>query len=75
MSSEDSSNVTNIPNMNGSHDLKELRTQVLDFYDSKWISEALERNHGNISATAQELGIDRKNLSRRIKELALDKAA
>lgn len=69
------SNVSTLPSISSSNDLKELRSQVLDFYDSKWISEALERNHGNISATAQELGIDRKNLSRRIKELGLDKAA
>lgn len=52
-------------------DIKTLRSKVLDHYDAKWIQAALERHEYNISAAATELGLDRKNLSRRIRELGL----
>jgi DNA-binding NtrC family response regulator len=50
-------------------DLKSLRAQVLDEYDRRWIENALTEHDGNISAAAKALGIDRKNLTRRIREL------
>ena len=52
-------------------DLKTLRAQVLDEYDRKWIEKALDDEDGNISAAAKTLGIDRKNLARRMKELGI----
>ncbi|MBP7845024.1 MAG: sigma-54-dependent Fis family transcriptional regulator [Proteobacteria bacterium] len=52
-------------------DLKSRRNQILDYYDKLWIEKALNEHRGNISATANALGIDRKNLARRIKELGL----
>jgi DNA-binding NtrC family response regulator len=51
--------------------IKDRRTQILDYYDKVWIEKALFKHKGNISAAADELGIDRKNLSRRIKELEI----
>src|SRR5690606_23664821 len=55
--------------------LVERRQEVLDHFESGWIQEALDKHDGNISAAARELGIDRKNLTRRIKDLGLKKAA
>jgi anaerobic nitric oxide reductase transcription regulator len=52
--------------------IKELRAEVLDSYDRRWIAEALERHNGNISAAAKDLGLDRKNLAKRMKDLSLD---
>jgi DNA-binding NtrC family response regulator len=52
-------------------DLKSRREQILEYYDRVWIEKALLRHKGNVSAAADELGIDRKNLSRRIKELGI----
>jgi DNA-binding NtrC family response regulator len=51
--------------------LAEMKQALLDHFESKWISECLEKHDGNISAAARELGIDRKNLARRMKELSL----
>ena len=52
--------------------IKELRLQVLDEFDRRWISEALEKSRGNISAAAKFLGLDRKNLTKRMKDLGLN---
>ena len=54
-----------------SSSLSEMKQQVLDHFESEWISRALDTHDGNISAAARELGIDRKNLARRMKELSL----
>jgi len=51
--------------------LSTMKQQILDHFESDWIGRALEKHHGNISAAARELGIDRKNLARRMKELGL----
>jgi DNA-binding NtrC family response regulator len=51
--------------------LVERRKQILEHYERLWIEETLEKNKGNISASARELGIDRKNLARRIKDLKI----
>jgi len=58
-----------------SNTLVERRQEVLDHFETEWIQEALDKHSGNISAAARELGIDRKNLTRRIKDLGLKKAA
>ncbi|MBS1984396.1 MAG: sigma-54-dependent Fis family transcriptional regulator [Bdellovibrionales bacterium] len=64
-----------VPNVDESDDLKTLRTKVLDEFDKRWIEKALDENAGNVSAAAKVLGIDRKNLARRIKDLNLKRAA
>jgi len=55
-----------------SGDLKEMRQDLLDHYDSIWIGSALKKHSGNISSAAEELGLDRKNLARRMKELKIE---
>ena len=51
--------------------LKELRAQILEEIDRSAIEGALQRSAGNISQAAKILGLDRKNLTRRMKELAI----
>lgn len=63
------------PSLDGISDLKTLRNRMLDEYDRLWIERALDQASGNVSAAAKALGIDRKNLTRRIKELSLTKKA
>lgn len=58
------------PNFQG--DLKEMRQDLLDHYDRIWIETSLKKHGGNVSQSAEELGLDRKNLTRRMKELAID---
>ncbi len=55
--------------------IKELRHEILDHYEKLWIQEALKNHRGNISAASRSLGIDRKNLTKRMKELGLKIAA
>ncbi|MBU5294586.1 sigma-54 dependent transcriptional regulator [Anaerosalibacter bizertensis] len=50
-------------------DLKEAR----DNFEKKFIQEALIRNKGNISKTAEEIGIARKNLYEKINKYDLEK--
>ncbi|MEO5667095.1 MAG: sigma-54 dependent transcriptional regulator, partial [Bdellovibrionota bacterium] len=54
--------------------LADMKQQILDHFESQWIAKALDKHHGNISAAARELDIDRKNLARRMKELNLSPA-
>lgn len=51
--------------------LVERRQALLKHYETLWIQEALQRHNGNLSAAARDLGIDRKNLTRRVQELGL----
>lgn len=51
--------------------LKELREEILLQLDRQAIEYALKKASGNISAAAKVLGLDRKNLARRMKELGL----
>jgi DNA-binding NtrC family response regulator len=69
--SQTSNTNSNSPESN-TQDLKNSRAQVLDDHDRRWIERALEKHDGNVSAAAKDLGIDRKNLSRRMKELGLE---
>jgi DNA-binding NtrC family response regulator len=56
-------------------DLKALRAELLDWHETVWIERALDAHSGNISAAAKVLGIDRKNLARRMRELDIKRAA
>jgi len=47
-----------------------LARQVEDF-ERRVIASSLDRNKGNISATARELGLDRANLHRKLRRLGL----
>lgn len=51
--------------------LHERRQALLEHYDAIWIKEALQENKGVLSRAARELDIDRKNLSKRIKDLEI----
>jgi transcriptional regulator with PAS, ATPase and Fis domain len=53
-------------------DLKQMREKMLEDLDRRAIQAALLSSDYNISIAAKKLGIDRKNLGRRIKELDLD---
>ncbi|NCN41573.1 sigma-54-dependent Fis family transcriptional regulator [bacterium] len=52
--------------------LHEKRQTLLDRHEKLWIIKALEENDGKVAPTARMLGIDRKNLSRRMQELGID---
>ncbi|MEK8023287.1 MAG: sigma-54 dependent transcriptional regulator [Candidatus Hydrogenedentota bacterium] len=51
------------------HSWKEHRTSQLAETDRAFLAEVMRRNNFNISAAAREMGIDRKTLSHRIREL------
>jgi two-component system, NtrC family, response regulator AtoC len=51
--------------------IAEMREKLLERHESVWIMKALDEHAGNVSAASRALGIDRKNLSRRMKELGL----
>lgn len=59
----------------GVTDLKAWRASALDRIDRELIQKALADNGGNVSAAARTLGMDRKNLGKRIKALGLKAAA
>ncbi len=50
---------------------QEQRRRCLDDFDRAYLSRLLERHMRNISAAAREIGLDRKTLSQRLKELDL----
>ncbi len=52
--------------------LHDRRKMLLDRHEKLWILKALEDNDFKVAPTARMLGIDRKNLSRRIQELGID---
>jgi DNA-binding NtrC family response regulator len=52
--------------------IKDLRAQMMADLDKSLIQKALGESGGNISAASKLLGIDRKNLGRRLKELGLE---
>jgi DNA-binding NtrC family response regulator len=74
--SEATAAVTDRPTLSFSEGLsiKQLREQLMDEYDRRWIEQALDKNRGNISAAAKALGLDRKNLAKRMKDLGLGSA-
>jgi DNA-binding NtrC family response regulator len=51
--------------------IKEARNRVLDQLDKVLIQQSLLKTKGNLSEAARLIGLDRKNLSRRIAELGL----
>lgn len=74
-SNKSSSTPTDIhvdPTIEAAKNLHDKRQALLDKHEKGWIIKALEENGGKIAPTARMLGIDRKNLSRRISELGID---
>jgi len=53
-------------------DIKTKRTQLLDEFDRNVIEKALDECEGNLSKTALMIGLDRKNLARRMRELSIE---
>jgi DNA-binding NtrC family response regulator len=52
-------------------DLKKARAQVLEQIDREYMQRALNSASGNLSEAARLLGLDRKNLTRRLAELGI----
>ncbi len=50
---------------------KEARRQVLDDFNRDYLTQALDRQGGNVSAAAREIGIERQYLHKIIKALGL----
>lgn len=53
-------------------DIKAQRSEMLDNFDRAVIEKALTESDGNLSRAAQNIGLDRKNLARRMKELSIE---
>lgn len=51
-----------------SRPFKELKAEIVDAFERKYIIEVLKANSGNISASARQSGIDRKHLERLIRK-------
>ena len=51
--------------------LTDAKTRLVERFERRAIERALERNEGNISAAARELGIHRQNLQQKITQLGI----
>ncbi|QIB70159.1 sigma-54-dependent Fis family transcriptional regulator [Aminipila butyrica] len=60
---------TDFASVFSSTDLRTARNQ----FERQFISEMLRQNHGNVTATADQIGIARKNLQVKMKQLGVDK--
>jgi DNA-binding NtrC family response regulator len=52
----------------GLTDFRAARNRVVESFEKKFLTEALRRNNGNVSRTAQEIGLDRRNIQRKLKQ-------
>ena len=50
----------------------QARERALDAFDRAYLTAALEKHAGNVSATARFLGVHRQSLQKMLKRLALD---
>ena len=50
---------------------KEAKQQLISEFEKNFIESALERNNGNITKTAEEMGIYRQNLQQKMKEYGI----
>jgi DNA-binding NtrC family response regulator len=46
---------------------RKARKKAIEFFEKRFLLEALQRNNGNVSNTAKEIGLDRRNLQRKCK--------
>ena len=54
---------------------KEAKQRIVAAFERQFIEEALERNTGNISRTAEEIGLYRQHLQLKLAEYGIDAAA
>src|SRR2546425_692930 len=54
---------------------KEAKQRVIERFERRVIGEALERQHGNVSKAADELGMYRQHLQLKLAEYAIDPAS
>lgn len=52
---------------------KEGRAQVISAYERTYLTEVLQRFHGNVTQSAQHCGVDNKTFYRKLQEYDLDK--
>ncbi|RLI03639.1 sigma-54-dependent Fis family transcriptional regulator, partial [Candidatus Bathyarchaeota archaeon] len=48
-------------------DFRKARRLAVEAFEKRFLTEALKRNKGNISKTAKEINLDRRNLQRKLK--------
>lgn len=46
---------------------RQARKRTIEHFERRFLIEALQRNNGNVSNTAKEIGLDRRNLQRKCK--------
>jgi DNA-binding NtrC family response regulator len=51
---------------------KELKAELIDSFEKRYLSEVIRRNKGNISASARQSGIDRKHLERLVRKHSIE---
>ncbi|MBI2569179.1 MAG: sigma-54-dependent Fis family transcriptional regulator [Candidatus Schekmanbacteria bacterium] len=61
--------VINLPD--GNLDMKAARQVLLESFEKRFIAEALDRNSGNVTQTAKEIGESREGLHRKIKRYGI----
>ncbi len=55
-------------------DFREARAHVVEGFEKRFLTEALRRNNGNVSRTAEEIGLDRRNIQRKLKDYGISPA-
>ncbi|RLJ07137.1 MAG: hypothetical protein DRP16_04030, partial [Candidatus Aenigmatarchaeota archaeon] len=48
-------------------DFRKARRLAVEAFEKRFLIEALKRNKGNVSKTAKEINLDRRNLQRKLK--------
>ena len=51
---------------------RDAKQKVVDDFEREFLTAALARNNGNVSRTAEEIGMYRQNLQQKIRELGLE---
>ncbi|MDD2889271.1 MAG: sigma-54 dependent transcriptional regulator [bacterium] len=54
--------------LNKSSSFKDAKKEVVDAFEKKYFTEILKNNKGNVSHSAEQSGMDRKNFSQKLKE-------
>jgi transcriptional regulator with GAF, ATPase, and Fis domain len=69
--SDQGSRLEDVP-LDTSRPFKDLKAELVDSFERRYLTEVLRRNKGNVSASARESGIDRKHLERLVRKHGLD---
>jgi transcriptional regulator with PAS, ATPase and Fis domain len=51
---------------------RKARKKAIESFEKRFLIEALQRNKGNVSKTAKEVGLDRRNLQRKFKSYKIN---